>query len=567
MPTCSGEFDLIVTGAELIDGLGTPAVRADIGLREKRIACIGTFDLEGQKIMDATGLTVAPGFIDVHTHIERNVPTKSPFVAQNFVRQGVTTLITGNCGRSFLNIGAFYKQLEANGADVNVASLVGHNTIRSEVMNESATAPTPAQLNSMKKLTAAAMQEGALGLSTGLEYIPGAFARIDELVDLAKVVSLSDGMYVSHLRDEADKGEQAIQEAITIGERARIHIHFSHFKTQGPNQWGTAQHRLNLLKLAKDKGLRVSLDQYPYSASSTGVVVLIPSWLSDGGLNAARKKLSEPATRNRVRQEMLAELKSMGWKDYSFARVAYYQFDHSLVGLTIKEIVERQARTRSLKDESAAKANVKPVSTTSEKSTSKSKEKITSRQDFKMAHMIPSKPTPSEIEREADVIIDMYSHGGAQMVFFGMSDADVETIMKDPDVMFGSDSSVREESTTVLPHPRGMGTFPRVLGVYAAEKKLFPLEDAVRRMTSLPAATFGLANRGQLQNGYWADLVIFDRERIHDTATYDNPLSVPEGIVYVLVNGEVVLDHGVLTKSKPGMALRRDRTPHQEATQ
>lgn len=535
-PTCSGNFDLVVLGAEIIDGLGRPSFSADIGIRNKQIACVGTIHpADTQKVIHGEGLSVAPGFIDVHTHIERNVSANSRFLAANFVRQGVTTIITGNCGRSFLNIAELFQLLETAGSDVNLATLVGHNTIRTQVMKQSGAAPTTEQLQKMKSLAKAAMADGALGLSTGLEYVPGTFATTEEIVELAKAVSASGGLYASHLRDEGSKGEAAIREAISIGERAKMHVHISHFKAQGPRQWGSAQRRLDIVHAAEANGQRVSIDQYPYTASSTGLTILVPSWISEGGLNSARQKLGNPAIRKRVRDEMLSQLRALGWHDYSFARIAYCASDHSLVGLSITEISRKRDGARSAQTRTGyanANFNASPSDTQTGKE--------------------------SELEREADTVIDLYSHGGAQMVFFNMNEDDVETIIQDPEVMFGSDSSVREDDSSSLPHPRGLGTFPRILGLYARSKGLFSIEEAIRRMTSLPATTFGLKDRGQIKQGYWADLVIFDRNLILDTATYEKPLSIPIGLDYVIVNGSIVLEHGVVTGSVPGMVIRHD---------
>lgn len=534
-PTCEGKFDLAFLGAEIMDGLGQPSFHADIGIRDQRIACVGSIDgANAVKVVDSTGLTISPGFIDVHTHVERNVPTNAPFFAPSFLRQGVTTIITGNCGRSFLNPAALFRLLEANGANLNVASFVGHNTIRLQVMHESAAAPSSDQLAKMKALARAGMREGALGLSTGLEYIPGTFAHTEEIVDLAKAIRDSGGIYVSHLRDEGPKAEAAIREAISIGERAGTQVHISHFKVQGPNQWGSAQQRLDLVKTAEARGLRISVDQYPYIASSTGLVVLLPSWLSEGGQRAASRKLGDPTTRRRVRDEMIKQLFALGWTDYSFAKIAYCESDRSLVGLTIPEVTRRGGLAHLAHN----RVTYEPVRFGTAKGTRPSDGR-------------------TELEREADTIIDLYSHGGAQMVFFNMNEGDVKTILREPEVMFGSDSGVREENANVLPHPRGSGTFPRILGVYAREQHLFSMEEAVRRMTSLPATTFGLKDRGRISAGYWADLVVFDSNRILDAATYEKPLSSPVGIDYVIVNGSIVVDHGAITAALPGRALRR----------
>jgi N-acyl-D-amino-acid deacylase len=530
-PGCVGEFELLIIGAEIIDGSGNPPFHADVGINNKRIACIGDLSTaKGQTVIDVTGLTVAPGFIDVHTHIERNVPQAAPFFAPNFVRQGVTTLITGNCGRSFLDIGKFLKQLDTKGTQVNVATLVGHNTIRLEVMKQKSSAPTAAEMRAMESLVSRAMHEGAFGLSTGLVYIPGTFAKTVEITGLAKVAGQEKGLYVSHIRDEGSRGVEAIQEAIEIGQKAEAHVHISHFKAQGPSEWGSAQTRLDLISAARERGVAVSLDQYPYRASSTGLAVLLPPWLSEGEFASAKRKLEDPATRRRVRNEMLSQLQANGWKEYAFARVAYYKFDPSLVGLNIAEITQKREAELH-----ASHASVVPSKFAAEKGQGGS---------------------ATESERQAETIIDLFIHGGAQMVFFDMSEDDVQTILKDSEVMFGSDSSVREENLTVLPHPRGMGTFPRILGVYVREKNLFSIEEAIRRMTWLPATTFGLTERGLIRENNWADLVIFDRNRILDTATFETPLSQPEGFRYVIVNGSIVMDQGNLTKSLPGMALR-----------
>ena len=533
--TCAGEFDLAIIGGEIVDGLGGAPFRADIGIRGKQIVCIGRIKAsQAAQIVDATGLTVAPGFIDVHTHVERNLPARAePFLAPNFVRQGVTTLITGNCGRSLLDLGKAFARLEANGTQVNIASFIGHNTIRHQVMGDSPTAPSIDQLAKMKSLIAAGMNDGALGLSTGLEYIPGAFATTGEITELARVLRNDGGIYVSHIRNEGADGLAAIREAITIGEGAGVHVHISHFKAEGPHQWGSASARLSVLQAAKERGLTVSLDQYPYTASSTTIAILLPSWISSGGRINVRDRLKNPSVHARVRAEMLQEIKRGGWADYSFARVSYCGFDHSVVGLTIPQIV----RARELLKPKRNDGTIVNVSYDSKSTTPE-----------------------TDLERQADTVIELFVHGDVQMVFFNMSEADVETIMRNPNVMFGSDSSVRDESSESLPHPRGLGTFPRVLGLYGRDKQLFTLEEGIRRMTSLPAQTFNLKMRGQIREGYFADLVVFDRSHVIDTATYERPLSSPDGIYYVLVNGSIAVDGSIPTRSRTGMVLRRLRT-------
>jgi N-acyl-D-amino-acid deacylase len=402
-------------------------------------------------------------------------------------------------------------------------------------MKQRSDVPSKAEMAELERLVETAMQDGALGISTGLVYVPGTFSKTEEISRLARIVANEKGIYVSHLRDEGSKGREALEEALYIGQETGVPVHISHFKAQGPNEWGSAENRLQLVRAANDRGVVVSLDQYPYTASSTGLAVLLPSWLSEGDLASAQRKLRDPATRKRVRNEMLTQLKRNGWKDYAFARIAYYQFDQSLVGLNIAEITQkRAARTLS------ARASI-------------------IRSAFTNSDVTSWAETDDELARQAETVIDLFSHGGAQMVFFDMSENDVEIIMKYPQVMFGSDSSVREENRAVLPHPRGMGTFPRILGVYAREKSLFTFEEAVRRMTSLPANTFGLKDRGLIRENNWADLVIFDRNKILDTATFEKPFSFPVGVEYVIVNGSIVLDHHQFSKSLPGVAIRREQ--------
>jgi N-acyl-D-amino-acid deacylase len=523
---CAGSYDLVVVNGLLLDGLGHEPLRADLGVREGRVACVGSFQgADARRVIDAVGKVVAPGFIDVHTHIERNLPAdRWPFFAPNFVRQGVTTIITGNCGRSELPVGAMLDRLGRDGTQVNVASFVGHNSVRRMVMGTASRAPTAAELSGMRTLVERSMAEGALGLSTGLTYLPGAYARRDELVALARAASAGGGMYVTHMRDEGVRGAAAIEEAIDIGASASVPVHISHFKAQGRSQWGTAAARLGLVDEARGRGLRVSIDQYPYAASSTTLEALLPAGDSDDGTARSREGLRDPRARARLRAGMSERLRESGWNDYSFARVAYCPSDLSLNGLDIAQIAARRLGA--------------PATATLPTSHSAGRDE-------------------PAVVRQADLVLDLLASGGAQMIYFDMSEDDVVAVMRHPDTMFGSDSGVRLENAPAVPHPRGLGTFPRVLGHYVRALHLLSLPDAVRRMTSLPAQTFGLKERGKLVEGYWADIVIFDADSITDMATYDSPLLPPEGILYVIVNGVPVLEGGRLSGASPGKALRR----------
>ena len=605
---CEGPYELAVRNGMVLDGLGHAPVRADVGINGGRIACVGRIEpAEAQSVIDAAGLTVAPGFIDVHTHVEKNLPTGAqPFAAANFLRQGVTTIITGNCGRSAVPLGAMFAQLEKNGTQVNVAALVGHNSVRLRVMGESRRAPTPGELDEMQRLVARAMDDGALGLSTGLVYEPGKYSRRDELVALARAAASRGGLYVTHLRDEGAEGVAAIREAIEIGEAAAAPVHISHFKAQGPRQWGTAGMRLGLIDEARRRNLKITIDQYPYVASSTSLELLLPDDARAQTAAQLRQSLKHPQERARLRAEMLAMLRANGWQDFSFARVAYCPSNLSLNGLNAAQLTSRvitshrpmvtnrppppTAQPDALAEENFGAKQAEP-SPVKEPTAGVKESPDASAKESPAARPTPSPQEPSgagvkeppdpvtqkvaatkapaqnvtasaarpesEVERQAETILELLANGGAQMIYFDMAEPDVLAIMKHPDTMFGSDSGVRLDDAPAVPHPRGSGTFPRVLSHYVRDLGLVSLPEAVRRMTSLPAQTFGLSGRGQIREEYWADLVIFDPLSISDRATYEDPLLSPTGISYVIVNGGVVIREGQLTKVLTGKALRR----------
>jgi N-acyl-D-aspartate/D-glutamate deacylase len=605
---CEGRYELAILNGLVLDGLGSAPVRADVGVNGGRIVCVGRIEpAEAQSVIDAAGLTVAPGFIDVHTHVERNLPTGAqPFAAASFLRQGVTTIITGNCGRSAVPLGAMFAQLEKNGTQLNVAALVGHNSVRLRVMGESRRAPTPGELAEMQKLVTRAMDDGALGLSTGLVYEPGKYSHRDELVALARAAAARGGLYVTHLRDEAAEGVPAIREAIEIGEAAAAAVHISHFKAQGPRQWGTADLRLGIIDEARRRNLRVTIDQYPYVASSTSLELLLPDGARAQTAAQLRQSLQHPQERARLRDEMLAMLHANGWQDFSFARVAYCPSNLSLNGLSAAQLTSRvitsqrpsaanrrpppTAQPDALAEENfgAKQAEPSPVKepTPGAKKTPDAPAKeppapnvppppheppgagVKQPPDVVMQKVALTKaPAPnvtapaarpeSEVERQAEAVLELLANGGAQMIYFDMAEPDVLAIMKHQDTMFGSDSGVRLDDAPAVPHPRGSGTFPRVLSHYVRDLGLLSLPEAVRRMTSLPAQTFGLNGRGQIREGFWADLVIFDPLSISDRATYEDPLLSPKGISYVIVNGGVVIHDGQITKALAGTALRR----------
>ena len=496
-------YDVVITNGRIVDGTGNPWFRADIGIRNSRIVRIGRINPAAAKtIIDAKDRIVAPGFIDVHTHAESIFSLPA---AENFVRMGVTTLVTGNCGTSTTDVAEFLGRVAARPTTVNLATLVGHGSVRRRVMNLEDRPPTPDELKLMEGLIERAMKEGALGLSTGLIYVPGTFAKTDEIVNLARVVARHGGLYVTHMRSEGEHVLEAVRESIQIGEQAGLPVDISHFKISSKKLWGQTPATLQLIRDARGRGLSVTVDQYAYTASSTSLDARLPTWVRAGGFEEAKKRLADKETRQRVADEMKESLKRSGFKDYSYAMVASYDADKSFNGKSIVEVTKLVRGKKDLKD---------------------------------------------QIEQ----IVTMFESGGAGMVYHGMSEDDVQRIMRESFTMIGSDSGVRQIDESI-PHPRGYGNNARVLGRYVRELKIITLEDAIRKMSSLPAQTFGLRDRGILREGFVADVVIFDAATVSDRATFTQPHQYPTGIDYVMVNGQVVLARGAMTGVHPGAAV------------
>ncbi|MDB6174952.1 MAG: D-aminoacylase [Chthoniobacteraceae bacterium] len=502
-------YDFVLRKGRIIDGTGNPAIHADLAVKEGRIATIGKVAGHGKQEWDVSGLVVAPGFIDVHTHAE---DVEDRPLAENFLHMGVTTLILGNCGTSALNIGGFFKNMEALTFSPNIATLVGHGTIRSRAMRGSSQRPpTEAELEQMKALVHQGMKEGALGLSTGLIYMPGVFAKTEEIIELAKVASADDGIYATHQRSESGEIFNSLNEIITIAREARIRVEISHLKLSGPANWNQADKVLELIESARAEGLDITEDQYPYTASSTGMSQLVPDNIKEGGHARFLERLGNAEAKAKCFEEMKATLNKRKSPDYSYAVIASYKADPSLNGLNIAQASEK---TRG----------------------------------------------GSSIDEQIETVLEIEKKGGASGIFHGMSDADLETFMRHPNTMFASDSGVRRLNADV-PHPRGYGTNARVLGTYVREKKVLRLEDAIRRMTSLPATTFHLTDRGQLREHAMADIAVFDPETVADNSTYKDPHHYATGFKYVFVNGVLVIENDKHTGARPGMILRRRTEP------
>lgn len=502
------DFDLLIAGGRLVDGTGNPWIEADIAVKDGRIAAIGRIEpSRAARRIDARGLIVAPGFIDVHTHIEGGISALPQ--AENFLQMGVTSVVTGNCGSSVLKVGDWMNTLMQQGISINVATLVGHNAVRRAGMNgDFDRPPTDEELANMRSLVDAAMRDGAVGLSSGLEYIPGAYAKTDEIAALAKVAAGYGGIYATHMRNEGLDVETSIRESLLIGEKAGCPVEISHFKVSSKKRWGASVSTIKLVADARARGQQVTIDQYLYSAASTGIGILFPSWLFEGGNEKVRERLNDPATRARVVREILTKAGRDGFPDLSFAVVANHRADTSLNGKSIASI----------------------------------------------ARQVRSKATPSE---QAEQAIEILLNGGAQMVLHKMSEADVARIIRQPFTMVASDAGVTDIAGESIPHPRGFGNNARVLGRYVREQKLIGLEEAIRKMTSLPAQSFNLWDRGLLRPGMGADIVIFDEKTIVDRATFEQPKQYPVGIEYVIVNGVVAVEKGKHTGTRSGRMLKR----------
>jgi N-acyl-D-amino-acid deacylase len=497
-------YDLIIRGGRLIDGTGTPAAHADLAIRQGRLAAIGKLQGQAAMTIEASGLIVAPGFIDVHTHAE-NIEELP--LAENFLRMGVTTLVLGNCGGSRLKIAQFFTKLERAGISPNVATLIGHNTVRSEVMGGSfRRPPTEEELDRMKALVGQAMKEGAVGLSTGLIYLPGTFATTDEIIDLAKVASAHDGIYVSHIRDEGAGIFDALDELFRIAREANIRAQISHLKLSGRPSWGRAREVIKAVEEARAEGLDITQDQYAYTASSTGISQLIPATAREGGQDRFLERIRQPDQKAQLVREMKEKLQRAQQDSYAYALIAHYDKDPSLNGKNLVEAARLKRNSDSLDD-------------------------------------------------QIELILDIQANGGATGVFFGIDEEDLRLFMQHPNTMFASDSSVRRIQEGI-PHPRGYGNNARVLARYVQELKLFRLEEAIRRMTSLPANTFGLQDRGQLRRGNWADIVVFDPGKVRDVSTFGDPHHCAIGFEAVLVNGVVVVKNDRHTGARPGKVLR-----------
>jgi len=511
----TAEIDLLIQNARIIDGTGSPWFASDVAIDDGRIvAMAATLDLDARETIDAAGRVLAPGFIDVHTHVEtsssRDGLQRLPR-ADNYVLDGVTTIVTGNCGGSEIDIAAWRDSLV--GLGINVATLVGHNSVRKAVMGSDDRAPTSQEMQQMQALVETAMQDGAVGLSTGLLYVPGTYATTDEVISLAKVASRYGGVYASHMREQGLKLHDSIDEAVSIGREAQMPVQISHFKVKGRTRWGSIGDALALVESYRQEGVDVVIDAYPYERASTNLGVNLPRWAVAGSIEDIAARIRDPDTRARIVADMKAMLVDAGYPDYSFATVAQYKPDPSIHGRTISEVNRIAERAAT-------------------------------------------------IDNEIDTILEMMLAGGAagstygaSMIYHYMSVQDVDTIFRYPNTAVASDGNINAFGRG-QPHPRSYGTNAHVLADFVRDRQVLTLEDAIRRMTSLPARTFSFHDRGIIRPGFVADLVLFDPRTVTDKATFADPHQYTEGFDYVIVNGVAVVADGELTDDRPGRFLQ-----------
>ena len=505
-------FDIVLEGGSVWRGWGSNSIIADVGIRGDRIAAIG--DLSGssaQQRITVEGLAVVPGFVDIHSHAVRGSRRSSGLFkhpdAENYIRQGVTTVIGGPDGGSELSIAKLLSDFEATPSSINFGTFIGHNTVREAVMGREDRAPTAAELEAMQRLVEKGMLDGAYGLSSGLKYIPGAYSETEEVIELAKVAGAYDGIYISHMREEGLDLIKSMKETIRIGEEADLPAQITHHKAMGVEMWGASVETLALIDAANARGVDVSSDQYPYAASSTGISVLFPAWSLAGPREVQLARFRDAETRARIKEGIVFNLiHDRGGDDPSRVAIADCEWDASLNGKNFAEILIERGH-------------------------------------------------PVTMEAAAELALEIQEKGGCSGVFHAMSEEDVARIMQHPRTMIASDGGIHVPGEGV-PHPRNYGTFARVLAYYVRETQSMPAGEAIHKMSRMPAQRIGLDDRGLIQVGAMADIAVLDLDTVQDHASFENPHQYATGVQHVLVNGELVLMNGQMTGKRPGRALR-----------
>ena len=499
-------FDFFIEGALIHSGDGSPPFEGNVGIVGDEIRYIGSdIPYPANRVIDASGSVICPGFIDVHAHLE---PLMKLPESESHVRQGVTTALGGPDGGGPSPFGPYLDSLERLDLGMNVAFLVGHNRIRSTVMELARRGPTEGELESMKQIVQDAMDAGAFGLSTGLKYLPGTFAKTDEVVSLAQVAAQNQGIYTSHIREEGLGLLPAVREVIAVAAGANMTAVITHHKAMGQPMWGASSQTLALVDSARSTGLDVRIDQYPYNASYTGISILIPSWGLAGGRDAFLKRMTDETIQDSLLAGIVFNLQNdRGGGDLRRVQLARVSWKPEVEGKTLYDWLLLEGK----------------------------------------------EPT---LENGAQLVLEIQQAGGASAIYHAMDDQDVDRIMVHPQTMVASDGRLAKWQEG-HPHPRWYGTFPRVLGLYVREKNLLPLETAIHKMTGLPASLLNLTDRGHLKEGFKADIVIFNPQTVTDKATFEQPHQYPEGIDFVFCNGVLKVDQGQFVPGGGGRVLRR----------
>lgn len=501
---CARDYEMVISGGTIYDGSGDAPFIADIGISEGIIQEIGKINTGKSKVIDATGLIISPGFIDMHTHCDWGLVKPGMSDAQNYLKQGVTTVVTGNCGSGTFKVAEYFDHLDSIGTGPNVVHLIGHGTVRHTVMGQEDRAPDADEMGRMKELFAMGMKGGAAGFSTGLFYAPGSYAETDEIIELGKEVKAFQGIYASHIRDEGSFTVgliASIKEAIAIGEAAGIPVQISHLKALGKPVWGLSDEVTDMIEDARERGVNIWADQYPYTASNTGFsAAVLPRWVQAGGKTESR--LKDPDLLPGIREEMARNIGNRGGPESLL--IISYSNDSTFNGKTLAEI-----------------------------------------------SMLMGKPV-------VETAIHLILNGGSGVISFNMNESDVLHFMQKDYVMTSSDGHVQQLGEG-MPHPRNFGAFPRKIRKYVLDDQVITMEHAIRAATSLPAKMLGLANRGMIKKGFAADLVVFDPQTIRDKATFTDPHHYSEGILYLFVNGETVIENGDYNGKLAGKPLRMNQ--------
>jgi dihydroorotase/N-acyl-D-amino-acid deacylase len=514
-------LDVILTGGTVYSGDGSAGIIMDVGISGDRIEALG--DLSGRPAelrLDVSGLAVTPGFVDIHSHAVRDTVDESGIFlwpdAENYIRQGVTTAIGGPDGSSWYPVSELFSMLEESPSSVNFGTFVGHNTVRALAMGRADRAPTAEEMLAMAGMVDTAMNEGAFGLSSGLKYIPGAYSRTEEVIELAQVAGAHGGIYITHMREEGAGLIESVAETIRIGEEGGLPAQITHHKAMGKLAWGKSVETLAMIDAANARGVDVSSDQYPYAASSTGIDVLFPAWSLAGDKETRLARLRDPETRSTIKAGIIDNIiNDRGGNDPSRVAIADCGWDQELNGKNLAEILQERGQEAT-------------------------------------------------IENAAELAIELEERGGCRAVYHAMSEEDVVRIMQHSRTMIASDGGIHMPAQDV-PHPRNYGSFSRVLGKYVREEGVLGLPQAIYKMSLLPADRIGLSERGRIEVGAMADIAVLDPARVIDRATFKDPHQLSEGVHHVFVNGRAALLNGKMTGARPGRVLRHSNQVNEKS--